>query len=326
MSSSSVCQGLQSCLEPPNLIEPRVLRLKLAPTSSNFSRNPEWPNAKLSFSDCDHAQEKSNTKETITDDELDMKMDKNADKGCWGFLQSLTDTCNCNKNEHEREQIYVHPMVKRSSSMLSGKSLEMCTESLGCETGSNASENGEDIALFSPENSTCLMMNQYHTADSEAIESRVSVSKRLKHRSGGFPPPLSSITELGGVQVRPHREDGRLILTAVTNPSPVPVFQAERSNGRLMLRLLKPLTFDSDSEADDEEEMAETENKEVEHGEDFQTKAETEAEDEELEENSESGEGEMGIRKFPRPSRCMEGGSRNKGLLNQHWEPFWVAT
>ncbi|GKU93738.1 hypothetical protein SLEP1_g7306 [Rubroshorea leprosula] len=32
---------------------------------------------------------------------------------------------------------YIHPLVKRSSSSLSGKSLEICTESLGSETGSD---------------------------------------------------------------------------------------------------------------------------------------------------------------------------------------------
>lgn len=45
---------------------------------------------------------------------------------------------------------YIHPLVKRSASSLSEKSLEICTESLGSETGSEgfssypASESGDD--------------------------------------------------------------------------------------------------------------------------------------------------------------------------------------
>ncbi|KAI4301262.1 hypothetical protein L6164_034556 [Bauhinia variegata] len=333
MSSSIVCQGLQSCLEPRPM-EPRVLRLILSPPSSNFSLNIGWPSTELSLSDSYHSEEKSNSKETIINDEHDMKTETNADKGGWALLQSLADKSHCKKNEPESQQVYVHPMVKRSSSMLSGKSLEMCTESLGCETGSNASENDEDIALFSSENSTCLM-NQCHSPDSEASKSRVSVSKRSKHRSVSFPPPLTSITDLGGVQVRPHREDGRLILKAVITPSPVPVFQAERSNGRLTLRLFEPFTCDSDSdyEADDEE-IAEMESKD-EHGENFQPKThkqeDNEPEDdgccgEELEGNTDNVEGEIGIRKFPILSRCKEGDNRNNGLLNQNWKHFCVAT
>ncbi|KAK2359275.1 protein FAF, chloroplastic [Trifolium repens] len=121
--SSSLCQGLQSCLEP-RVMEPRVLRLKLAPPgSSNISPSSSEQEKPIII--------KNN------------ECDKNDTKSGWGFLQNLT------KTENGNDKVYVHPTVKRSASMLSEKSLEMCTESLGSETGSNAGESSDDVSLFS---------------------------------------------------------------------------------------------------------------------------------------------------------------------------------
>nr|AFK46160.1 unknown [Lotus japonicus] len=63
------------------------------------------------------------------------------DERGWSFLQALTKPTSSNCNKEEDDKVYVHPTVKRSSSLLSEKSLEMCTESLGSETGV---ENVED--------------------------------------------------------------------------------------------------------------------------------------------------------------------------------------
>ncbi|GAY40699.1 hypothetical protein CUMW_053990 [Citrus unshiu] len=131
MTSSSVCQGLQSCLEPL-LVEPRVLRLNLAPSKSIIC--PSIP----ASSEPHNKENKTNTiRETNNknnDFSDDMKSDKSEDTGGWSFLQCLSkETAAAHKKE------YVHPLVKRSASMLSEKSLEMCTESLGSETGSQNS-------------------------------------------------------------------------------------------------------------------------------------------------------------------------------------------
>lgn len=264
MSSSSVCQGLQSCLEP-RLIEPRVLRLKLAPPGSNFSGST-----------------------TNNHDQCDKKDTQKASVG-WSFLQALTDN---NKTERNDNQVYVHPTVKRSSSMLSEKSLEMCTESLGSETGSNTNNNASessdiDATLFRDGNND--NGNSYTNCG----------SKRVRNKGCSFPPPLSS---MGGVHVRPHREGGRLILEAVVaaSPSPLPYFHAERGDGRLRLHLLEG-PFDSD---DDEDVAGATEEGGGEEGEERCCGAE-----EELEESVDNVEDEVGVTKFARPSRCKESGN-----------------
>ncbi|KAK4273123.1 hypothetical protein QN277_021584 [Acacia crassicarpa] len=289
MSSSSVCQELQSCLTEP----PRVLCLKLAtplefPSLSQSETNPLTP--------------------PNTNCEKYLKQDKNpnADRGGWTFLQSL-----CNKTEKsETEKIYIHPLVKRSSSSLSSKSLEMCTESLGCETGSNGSASSIDIALFSSER------NKSSLATPESDKN--CVSERSNRSVSNFPPPLSSMSKNGGVQVRPRREDGRLILEAVRTPSHPSCFEADRSNGSLRLQLLS--TFNHSISGDHETVEAEEEEKEGAEEED------DDADDVEeyWDENNENEEDEMGMRKIPRPSRCNEKGNMSNQMHD--WEPLLVTT
>ncbi|QCE06433.1 The fantastic four family [Vigna unguiculata] len=253
----------------PCLLEPRVLKLKLAPPGSNSNTLPHTPN---------HQHGNKN----------------------WSFLQSLSNISHC--KEPETEKVYVHPSVKRSSSMLSAKSLELCTESLGCETGSNASDDTEHMSLFSPQTTPSLRSNNTN---------KNSESKRLNKRGSStttFPPPLTS---MGEVRVRSHREDGRLILEAVTSSSPQPYFEAERGNGRLRLRL-----FEYDDEvADDEGLKQEVSDEDEEEEEEEEEVVEVEEEDdvvveEELEEYVGNAEDEMGMTKFVRPSRCKESGNR----------------
>lgn len=288
--SSSLCQGLQSCLEP-RLIEPRVLRLKLAPPGSNISPSLD--------------QEKH-------------ECEKNDTKSSWSFLQALTET---NKTENANGKVYVHPTVKRSSSMLSEKSLEMCTESLGSETGSNAGESSDiDISLFSSDTRNDVNNNNMNNC----------VSRRVNKASCNFPPPLTSITDFGGVHVRPHREGGRLILEAIASPSTTPYFHAERVDGRLRLSLFETV-FDYDGDDEDYEvEEEEYEEEVVVEGESEKECVDDYEGDEEKEEEGESEkehevygdevseeecvekvEDEMGVTKFGRPRRCKESGNRD---------------
>ncbi|KAI9118914.1 hypothetical protein K1719_009589 [Acacia pycnantha] len=288
LAGTCLCQGFQSWMEPSHM-ETQIIRLKLAPPAS------------LSLSE---SQEKPSN-----NDEVSTKMDKNADIGGWNILLSL-------KKTEDPQNVYVHPSEKHSSSMLTGKSMEMCTESLGCETGSdNASENMDEFALLSSENST----TGYSRHNSEPTRS-YSVSRRMK-RSNSFPPPLTSITDLGGVQVRPRREDGRLILEAVATPSVQPCFQAKRSNGRLTLTMFQTFLSDDD---DDEEEEEEEEEEAVEEDE-FVVGDQDTDDAEELEEINAIVEDEIGKRKLARPERCNESGNINK-IRMPNWKLFWVAS
>ncbi|XP_057800851.1 protein FANTASTIC FOUR 3-like [Salvia miltiorrhiza] len=124
---------------------------------------------------------------------------------------SLLKPSQSNKNGEEAYANYPF-----SKSFLSSKSLEMCTESLGSETGSG-------IDHFTVD--TCRGISQ--------ARKQQKPMKTAKLRS--FPPPLSSIS----AQVHTHREGGRLVIKAFPLSSSGSSFQAERGNGRLKLSLLK---------------------------------------------------------------------------------------
>ncbi|MBA0736433.1 hypothetical protein Gogos_009989 [Gossypium gossypioides] len=242
--SSSVSQGLQSCLEV-RVVEPRFLSLKLAPHKSN-----------------------SPASIAPTNEEKDAKLigNQNMEMGGWSFLHSLS---NANEYSTQNDNVYVHPLVKRSASILSEKSLEMCTERLGSETGSDVS----DISLLS------LQTGVYNPSNSKPRESSL---KRKTSRINTFPPPLTSITGSNGVQVKSHREGGRLVLQAVTIPPCHTYFHAERSEGRLRLSLFKDVTDGFHSE-DGEEEVRE----------DLVEKEDDDDEDDEDGENDQALEGEF---------------------------------
>ncbi|XP_047178688.1 protein FANTASTIC FOUR 3-like [Vigna umbellata] len=116
----------------------------------------------------------------------------------------------------------IHRLIL-SSHRLSPKSLELCTENLGNETGSDIIESG--IELLSSHSSEC--------GDGEVSPGMIREKQKRKAREGrSFPPPLTTITGSESIRVRPHREGGRLVLQLIKVPSS---FRAERSPGRLRL-------------------------------------------------------------------------------------------
>ncbi|ESW34416.1 hypothetical protein PHAVU_001G150800 [Phaseolus vulgaris] len=301
---SSVCQGLQSCLEPCEM-EPRVLSLKLAlQEGSNFPQPSPTTDNNTNTNSVSLSSLSGSLEEPITNHECHNTPTESKEGSGWSVLQIPSQSTDChNKTE---ESVYVHPTVKRSSSFLSEKSLEMCTESLGSETGSNAGDSTDDISLFSFEATTCFTRNSTtHFTTTDVTTTVASYESRRVNRALNFPPPLTSITDLGGVKVRPRREGGRLILEAIASPFPCPYFRAEHKDGRLTLRLFESFS-DSEDEVCDIEEV-------VEENEDENEKSieECGAEDSEAEEECvENVEEEMGVTKFSRPTSCKESGKR----------------
>jgi hypothetical protein len=119
---------------------------------------------------------------------------------------------------------YVHPLVRHSSSLLTQKSLEICTESLGSETGSDGFSDADGAS----ERSSC-------PGSDDDGEREVAAQCARKPRA--FPPPLPSLkrrTVMGGMEMRQHRANGRLVVQAVPVPSPT-LFRAQRRGGRLLL-------------------------------------------------------------------------------------------
>lgn len=128
------------------------------------------------------------------------------------------------KNDEESGKIpppYVHPLVKKSASSLSEKSLKICTESLGSETGSDV----------------------YSSSDEEKTElnKAVKLSCKKPQLSRSLPPPIPSLAAArsDGLSVRMHsrRVDGRLVVEAVSVHHPK-YFETQREDGRFLLTLI----------------------------------------------------------------------------------------
>ncbi|MED6185126.1 hypothetical protein PIB30_054012 [Stylosanthes scabra] len=274
----------------------------------------------------------------------------------WGSIMSMKSSSS-NNNNHNLEMTkslpvsvtvtpYVHPLVKRSKSSLSDKSLQICTESLGSETGSDTSlfsssypspQSGESekvVKESEPEPEQEQEENINHVA-------AITKSKSLSHPRC-FPPPLPSLsfhgcnknqgdsssssttTSSSSLHVKPHRDNGRLVLQAVSLPSNNN-FKAQRQDGRLVL------TFTNDQqvpEVEEDEEVEESYDDEVmEEEEEFEEEEvfeedddyEEEEKEEEEDENEEANEVEVVMeKKAPLVSSGITTTTINSGGANLH--------
>ncbi|KAK7391037.1 hypothetical protein VNO78_19334 [Psophocarpus tetragonolobus] len=310
-----VCHGLQSHLESQQT-ESIALKLRLS------SSKPSPPQLlDLALKSC-----LWDSNPTTTPDNKENNNSTPSNTNSWSFREALS---NITKEPSQDQTPYVHPQQKRSSLRLSPKSLELCTENLGNESGSDSDESSIDMLCSVNGNSGTREQKQRH---------QLSTAKKAKTQN--FPPPLTTIRGSESLRMRPHREDGRLVIE-VTKVSPTPsCFQAERSNGRLRLCFLKNHTpsFDTQEQDDDVKENEtlanekELENQIIGHakysdtkeGVDEETEQETGEEKEEEEERVACGCVESDIIMMPR--RCKEGGDQENSELLNWCEPRWVAT
>ncbi|XP_021761093.1 protein FANTASTIC FOUR 3-like [Chenopodium quinoa] len=252
--------------------------------------------------------------------------------GGWSSIEALTSKRDAVPKE---EVVYVHPLVKRSSFMLSEKSLKMCTESLGNETGTFDMESTDSLFTSTTTTTTKTKITTTATKGRTTPRQKFDIRKELSLGQGKFPPPLTTIAGTSNICVRPYREDGRLVIEAVSTPPIQACMQAERSDGRLRLSMMMEDINDNDNDNDNEndngvEELVENDEEGLE---------EEVVKEEVLEECNKKNDAylledmngiskelgvKLGIGKIQRTSRCKERGQGNKGLIN--WEPFWVAT
>lgn len=148
---------------------------------------------------------------------------------------------------------YIHPLAKRSAASLSEKSLDICTESLGSETGSNgfssypSSETGdgeEDKEELTEEAERMVLSNTV------LISRKRQLQQLTPSRS--FPRPLPSLSRQNGasLHVQSRRDNGRLVLEAVSVKEEKN-FRARREGGRLVLTFINhPSSNDHDDESD----------------------------------------------------------------------------
>jgi hypothetical protein len=128
-----------------------------------------------------------------------------------------------------RQAPYVHPLVRRSSSLLTQKSLEICTESLGSETGSDGFSDADGSA-------TEHLCQGSDDERGEGEEEEEEVAPRAAPPRA-FPPPLPSLARRkveSTMEMRQKRQDGRLLVKVVPVASST-LFRAQRRGGRLLL-------------------------------------------------------------------------------------------
>ncbi|OIT08729.1 PREDICTED: protein FAF-like, chloroplastic [Nicotiana attenuata] len=166
------------------------------------------------------------------------------------------------KDDHDMSNLetpYIHPLVKRSASSLSEKSLEICTESLGSETGSDSfssytpSETGDAVEEEKDE------QQQQQQYGSESFEEFRAVKYNYSKKSSSFPksfppaiPSLANGENKPSLHMQSRREDGRLILEAISAPSRN-LFHAHRHDGRLLLTFIDDCTPNSSSKPEMED-------------------------------------------------------------------------
>ncbi|KAK6272403.1 hypothetical protein POUND7_009486, partial [Theobroma cacao] len=239
---------------------------------------------------------------------------------------------------------YIHPLVKRSASSLSEKSLEICTESLGSETGSDGfssyppSETGdmeedkeEDQELQQQKQERVAQLNSFDGEEPRIVKYNYDVGKKSPHRS--FPPPIPSLSRIDGASVRmkTHRDNGRLVLEAVSMPS-LNNFLAQRQDGRLVLTFANTTPSEAESMVNEVMNVEEEEEKEVEDlEEEFESFGEEEQESEiDEEEEEEISENEIeGVEDrcyvIEQPPKLSSGAMNVHRLAVMMNKPIWLA-
>ncbi|VAI11957.1 unnamed protein product [Triticum turgidum subsp. durum] len=172
----------------------------------------------------------------------------------WSAMQAPANNDCANKPEPPAIKAKATcPMATVRRSM-SHESLSLCTESLGCETGTrgdfldlasrlyappppHTTDDAVAADFFSPP----ALDDQEEEKDEAAGELTLKAVQYHRARpQRAFPPPLPSMSRRGGddggpcLRVRPHRRDGRLVLEAVA-AKPQGYLHAQRQDGRLKL-------------------------------------------------------------------------------------------
>lgn len=157
--------------------------------------------------------------------------------------------------QREPYKPYVPPNSKKRSK-LSERSLQLCTEGLGSESGSDCSydlfsDSHSSESESDDDNISVFQENEQNGADmdnlkfsesvcrSEICESEVLSGAKNIRTPRSFPPPLPSLSSCSGprVSMKSCRQDGRFMLKAVEVTSHK-YLQANRQGGRLQLHFM----------------------------------------------------------------------------------------
>ncbi|KAG9153541.1 hypothetical protein Leryth_008495 [Lithospermum erythrorhizon] len=243
-------QGIVTILESNfqrNHIPPSLRRTISADMSSKnwLSQNGMSPMKRVSSS-----QELAAS--TDVDDQEEIKQNLPTHDDVWRSIQSqkekgsiwssiLSEKQDNNIETNKQIPPYVHPLLRKSTSNLSLKSLEICTESLGSETGSegfsshsNAQTRDEKEYEKQEKNEPKILSSE----DFQVAKYNYNPSHKKVPQNKSFPPPLPSLSSrndgCNSLHMQPHRTNGRLVLEAVSVPQQN-YLQIDRQEGRLLL-------------------------------------------------------------------------------------------
>jgi hypothetical protein len=225
----------------------------------------------------------------------------------WGALYPVEET------ENKPRHLLIAPAAaaaKKPAAYSGGKkrSLETCTEALGCETGG---VDGCDVEAENAERT-----RQARETDEEMVIAEENACQSTGSARRPLPPPLTTLAP-GASRVRMvhERHGGRLEVYAVRSPG---ILDAERGDGRLRLQPLPCGAGNDAAESSRRQQEPEDEKEEA--------KEAVGNEDEE----------ENGFAKFVRGGRCLDPEVGATVAARRHckkWEPeqaraaaFWVAT
>ncbi|KAL2349510.1 hypothetical protein Fmac_003510 [Flemingia macrophylla] len=214
----------------------------------------------------------------------------------WSSIQALSSV--------EKESTISRYEVKQSLVRLSAKSLELCTENLGNETGSDVMTES-DVEFLS----SCSW---------EGRSCRKEEKKKVRE-ARHFPPPLTTIRGSHSIQMKPHREGGRLVLQLTKTKLNLPSsFHAQRTPGRLRLCFSNNIHHDH-VQRDVKHQHVDAENDEHPHD------AENYEHPHDAENYEHQHQHQYTSWSVSRRSRCNETDHENKDLLLNWGEPFCVA-
>ncbi|XAR60192.1 hypothetical protein NMG60_11033454 [Bertholletia excelsa] len=252
---------------------------------------------------------------------------KNEDQNSWSSIL----TQKASEDPSKLPPPYVHPLVKRRASSLSENSLKICTESLGSETGSDgfsphqSSETGEteedkeESPLPQPEKEYCPSIS-FDAEEVRVVKNNYNYSAAKKLGPRTFPPPLPSMAYRNGqsVHMQSRRNNGRLVLEAVSVPSQN-CFRVHRQDGRLLFTFAEqpdhqkePVDQDKDEVSDmEEDEVFDSFGKETNYDAEEDQQTEEEEKEEERIEFNNIGAKEIGGAREQAPKL-------SSGLINVH--------
>jgi Fantastic Four meristem regulator len=238
-------------------------------------------------------------------DSVERETESNGAK--WSTLYSLSSTKESAPDFKANSVPSYDPIFKKSNSGTKN-SLDMCTETLGCETGTMyTTEDYKKDSLLSER----IGFLTKEEAEERRRERKAMVQRRIKRvkTSTEFPPVLTTRTRENCLNIVRERENGRMVMYAVRQQSTV---KAERRDGRLKLHLLSS-SSDEMKEIQDENERTTGEEAEGEE-EDYLGVVGKEIN------GNENGGNEMEGRKYMFVGRCKEEEMRDD------WKPLMVAS